>query len=76
MLSELKKPTPIITLPVYLRPRVAELPNRYEVKIGETVFHQFTYQPLKLWDYVEQIRSGLLYIGPYLRRIRWIWIIR
>lgn len=62
MLSELKKPTPIITLPVYLRPRVAELPNSYEVKIGETVFHQFTYQPLKLWDYVEQIRSGLLYI--------------
>lgn len=62
MLTELKKPTPIITLPVYLRPRLAELPSSYEVKVGETLFHRFTYQPLKLWRYVDQIRDGTFYI--------------
>ena len=62
MLTELKKPTPIITLPVYLRPRLAELPSSYEVKVGETLFHRFTYQPLKLWSYVDQIRDGTFYI--------------
>lgn len=62
MLSELKKPTPIITLPVYIRPRVSDPPNKYEVAINKTVFHQFTYQPISLWRYVDQIRSGELYI--------------
>lgn len=62
MLSELKKPTPIITLPVYIRPRVSDPPNKYEVKIDKTVFHTFTYQPINLWHYVDQIRSGELYI--------------
>ena len=61
-MTELKKPTPIITLPVYLRPRLAELPSSYEVKVGETLFHRFTYQPLKLWSYVDQIRDGTFYI--------------
>ena len=62
MLSELKKPTPIITLPVYIRPRVSDPPNKYEVAIDKVVFHQFTYQPICLWRYVDQIRSGELYI--------------
>ncbi len=62
MLSELNKPTPIITLPVYIRPRVSDPPNKYEVKIGKTLFHQFTYRSINLWRYVEQIRSGELYV--------------
>lgn len=62
MLSELKKPTPVITLPVYIRPRVSDPPARYEVKIDETIFHRFTYQPIVLSRYVEQIRSGELYV--------------
>ncbi|MEZ4727758.1 MAG: hypothetical protein R3E79_11575 [Caldilineaceae bacterium] len=62
MLSELKKPTPIITLPVYIRSRVSDPPSRYEVKIDKTVFHTFTYQSLHLWRYVDQIRRGELYI--------------
>lgn len=62
MLTELEKPTPVITLPIYLRPRVKELPDRYEVKVGDVLFHCFTYQPIKLWTYVEQIRSGELYV--------------
>ncbi len=62
MLSEMMKPTPIITLPVYIRPRVSDPPGRYEMKIGETIFHTFTYQPICLWRYVDQIRSGELYI--------------
>ena len=62
MLSELNKPTPIITLPVYIRPRVSDPPNKYEVKIGKTLFHRFTYRSINLWRYVDQIRSGELYI--------------
>lgn len=62
MLTELKKPIPVITLPVYIRPRIKALPNTYEVKVGELVAHQFSYQPIQLWDYVAQIRSGELYI--------------
>lgn len=62
MLSELNKPTPVITLPIYLRPREAPLPSQYEVKVGDTVFHQFNYHPVKLWEYVDQIRSGQLYV--------------
>jgi hypothetical protein len=62
MLSELNKPTPIITLPVYIRPRVSDPPNSYEVKLDDTVFHKFTYQPILLSRYVEQIRSGELYV--------------
>jgi hypothetical protein len=62
MLSELQKPTPIITLPVYIRPRISDPPNMYEVKLDETVFHQFTYQPIVLSRYVEQIRRGDLYV--------------
>ncbi|MEZ4726886.1 MAG: hypothetical protein R3E79_07105 [Caldilineaceae bacterium] len=62
MLSELKKPYPIITLPVYLRRREKTVPNRYEVKVGGIVFHTFTYQPIQLWEHVDQIRSGELYV--------------
>lgn len=62
MLSELKKPTPVITLPVYIRARISDPPNNYEVKIDKTVFHQFTYRSINLWRYVDQIRSGELYI--------------
>jgi hypothetical protein len=62
MLSELNKPTPVITLPVYIRARVSDPPNNYEVKIDKTVFHQFTYRSINLWRYVDQIRSGELYI--------------
>jgi hypothetical protein len=62
MLTEMKKPLPVITLPVYLRPRVKELPDRYEVRLGDVLFHSFTYHPIKLWEYVAQIRSGELYI--------------
>ncbi|MFZ4658630.1 MAG: hypothetical protein ACOYNY_16580 [Caldilineaceae bacterium] len=62
MLTEVKKPVPVITLPVYIRPRVKALPNSYEVKVGELVAHKFSYQPIQLWDYVAQIRSGELYI--------------
>lgn len=49
-------------MPVYIRPRVSDPPNKYEVKIGKTVFHQFTYRSINLWRYVDQIRSGELYI--------------
>lgn len=62
MLSELNKPTPVITLPVYIRPRVSDPPGSYEVKIDETIFHRFPYQPIVLSRYVEQIRSGELYV--------------
>lgn len=62
MLTELKKPIPVITLPVYIRPRVKALPDSYEVMVGELVAHKFTYQPIQLWDYVEQIWRGELYI--------------
>jgi hypothetical protein len=62
MLTELKKPYPIITLPVYLRRREKTVPNSYEVKVGGILFHTFTYQPIQLWEHVDQIRSGELYI--------------
>jgi hypothetical protein len=32
------------------------------VKIGKTLFHRFTYRSINLWRYVDQIRSGELYI--------------
>ena len=62
MVTELKKPYPVITLPIYLRPREKEIPDCYEVKVGGVVFHKFTYEPVRLWMYVDQILSGEYYV--------------
>lgn len=32
------------------------------MKVGGILFHTFTYQPIQLWEYVDQICSGELYI--------------
>jgi hypothetical protein len=43
---------------LYLRYRQAPIPNAYVVRLDETVIHRFTYPVLRLWDYVDEIRSG------------------
>jgi predicted transposase YdaD len=49
---------PVVTLALYLRPRKSPIPNEYVVTLGEQVVNRFTYPVLKLWDYVEEIKSG------------------
>ena len=67
MLTELKKPIPIISIPIYLKPRKKEVPKAYEVKVGGYLFHKFTYEPIVLWEHVDEIRSGKLYpLAPLL----------
>lgn len=67
MLTELKKPIPVISIPIYLKPREKEVPSVYEVKVGGHVFHRFTYHPILLWQHLDEIRSGKLYtLAPLL----------
>lgn len=49
---------PVLTLVLYLRPRSSPLPNEYTVCLGNHVVNRFSYPVLRLWDYVEEIRSG------------------
>lgn len=49
---------PVMTLALYLKPRRSPIPNEYAVTLGDQVVNRFTYPVLRLWDYVEEIRSG------------------
>jgi hypothetical protein len=49
---------PVLALVLYVRPRRAALPDAYEVALGEHVVNRFSYPVLRLWDYVDDIRSG------------------
>lgn len=49
---------PVLTLALYLRPRSSPLPDEYTVCLGDRVVNRFSYPVLRLWDYVEEIRSG------------------
>jgi len=49
---------PVLSLVLYLSPRQASLPNEYVVQVGGQMLNRFSYPVLKLWDYVEEIRSG------------------
>jgi len=67
MLTELNKPIPVISMPIYLKPREKEVPKAHEVKAGGYVFHKFTYEPILLWEHVNEIRSGKFYpLAPLL----------
>lgn len=67
MLTELKKPIPVISIPIYVKPRKKEIPKAYEAKVGDYVFHKFSYEPILLWKHIEDIRSGKLYpLAPLL----------
>jgi len=49
---------PVLTLALYLKPRSSPLPNEYTVSLGDRVVNRFSYPVLRLWDYVDEIRSG------------------
>lgn len=49
---------PVLSVAIYLKPRRSPIPNEYVAKLGEQVINRFTYPVIKLWDYVEQIKSG------------------
>jgi len=49
---------PVVTLALYLLPRQTPLPGAYEVRFDERIVNRFSYPVLKLWDYVDDIRSG------------------
>lgn len=67
MLSELKKPTPIISVPIYLKPRKKAIPKTYQVEVGGYLFHEFSYKAILLWEHADDIRSGKLYpLAPLL----------
>jgi hypothetical protein len=67
MLTELKKPIPVISIPIYLKPRKKEIPKEYKVELGGYLFHKFTYEPILLWEHIDDIRSGKLYpLAPLL----------
>ena len=51
---------PVITVVLFLERTESELPDVYEVRVGDHVVHRFEYPVLKLWDYEEKIRSGNL----------------
>lgn len=58
MLSELKKPTPIITLPVYIRSRLSDPPNRYK---GRSTKLSFIRSPTSRFIYgIMSIRFGVV----------------
>lgn len=50
----------VLSLILYLKPRQAPMPNEYVSRLGDAIVNRFTYPVLKLWDYVELIRSGEL----------------
>lgn len=67
MLTELKKPIPVISVPIYLKPRQKEVPKSYDTIVGEYLFHRFTYEPIVLSEHVDEIRSGKFYpLAPLL----------
>lgn len=49
---------PVLSLALYLKPRKAQIPNEYTVRLGEKAINRFTYPVLRLWDYVDDIQSG------------------
>ena len=49
---------PVVSVALYLSPRLSELSGEYVVRLGEQVVHRFTYPVVRLWDYVDGIRSG------------------
>lgn len=49
---------PVLSVALYLSPRLSELPAEYLVRVGGQVVHRFTYPVVRLWDYVDRIRSG------------------
>ena len=51
---------PVLSLALYLKPRKAPIPNEYTVRVGKQAINRFTYPVLRLWDYVDDIRSGKL----------------
>ncbi len=51
---------PVITVVLFLERTESELPDVYEVRVGDHVVHRFEYPVLKLWDYEKKIRSGNL----------------
>jgi hypothetical protein len=67
MLTELKKPTPVISAPIYLKRRTNKVPTSYDIVVGGYLFHRFTYQPIVLSKHIDQIRSGKFYpLAPLL----------
>jgi len=49
---------PVVAIALYLKPRRSPIPDEYAVELGGQVVNRFTYPVLKLWDYVDEIRSG------------------
>ena len=49
---------PVMSLALYLKPRQTPIPNEYVVRLSGRVINRFTYPVVKLWDYVQEIRSG------------------
>jgi len=49
---------PVITLVLYLQPRARDVPTEYTVTVGERVVNRFTYPVVRLWEHVDEIRSG------------------
>jgi hypothetical protein len=49
---------PVLAIAIYLRPRVAPLPNAYVVTLDDQPVNRFTYPVIKLWEHKEAIRSG------------------
>ena len=49
---------PVLAIAIYLRPRVAPLPNAYVVQLDHQPINRFTYPVIKLWEHKEAIRSG------------------
>jgi len=49
---------PVITLVLYLQFRASDVPTEYAVLVGGRVVNRFTYPVVRLWEHVDEIRSG------------------
>lgn len=49
---------PVVSMALFLTPRLAGIPEAYEVRVGEVMTNRFTYIPVRLWEYRDEIEAG------------------